>query len=201
MKTYIDKKNELYTKKKRVLGNCDTIVEKDIEYHFEFEIMKNEAIITCDSLTFIEEAIIEFRKNKFYITTFYTKDRTFYKSFDPVFTFKLPIKVIQPCHFFIDKNHLKELEKHIKAEEIYLPVAIIDDEYVLIQGETLLYYLYINDYKMVNVYIDSYPPHLIDFIYLAKENNIFNISNLKLLSHEEYETYWGNFYNDYFHNI
>ena len=34
--------------------------------------------------------------------------------------------------------------------------------------------------------------------YLAKENNMFNITNLKVLTHEEYVNYWESFIEDYF---
>ena len=53
---------------------------------------------------------------------------------------------------------------------------------------------------MVNVYIDSYDSYIKDFIYIAKENNIFNIEKLTKLNNEDYEKYWIGFCNSYFEN-
>ena len=46
---------------------------------------------------------------------------------------------------------------------------------------------------MVNVYIKNYEEYIPDFVYIAKENNIKNISNLDVLEHEEYLKYWNEF--------
>ena len=51
---------------------------------------------------------------------------------------------------------------------------------------------------MVNVYVDNYEYHINDFVYIAKENNIFNIKNLKVLPDLDYKREWEGFYNQYF---
>lgn len=196
-----DRTNPIYSPKNRALGNCFTVKTESKEIHYEFEIKGREALIITEDLTWIEEAIKEFRFYNFNITTFYTKDRSFYKSFDEVHIFKLPIKILQPSQFFIDRDKLKTIEENLTEKDIHIPVTILNEEYVALDGHTRLYYLYQNDVKMVNVYLDTAGTYIQDFVYMAKEMNIFNISALKLLSHEEYDIYWNKFCDDYFSNI
>lgn len=198
MKIIIDKENEKYNKINKQLGNCYTIIEGEEKYFYEFKITDNEALVITDNLIYIEDVITEFRKKNSYITKFYNADHSFYKAYEEKFTYMLPIKCIQPSKFFIDEEQLKLIEENINCDSICLPVAIINDEYVLLDGHTRLYAMYKNDYKMVKVYLDEYNYYINDFIYLAKENNMFNITNLKVLSHEEYVTYWDCFVEDYF---
>lgn len=197
MKTFIDKVYEGYSEKNRVLGNCVTIIESNMSHYYEFEVYGNRAEIISNSNEYIEQAISFFRSIKKYITVFSPKDKTFYKTFDEVFTFKLPISVIQPSKFFIDQSKLDLLEKYDPTDSVCIPVAIINEEYVILDGHTDLYYLYLNNQKLVDVYIEKYKSYIPDFVYLAKENNIFNISKCTVLNHEEYETHWNNFFSDF----
>lgn len=199
MNIYIDYQNENYSNKNRKLGNCVTIEENNETYLYEFSINKNEASIKYNNIKYIQYAVDEYRKHNPYITIFFDEKRTFYKSFDPYFTFKLPIKCIQPSKFFVSEDTLNNLEEYLdENDEIFIPVAIINDEYVCLDGHARLLYLHQNYEKLVNVYIYPYSDYVTDFIYLAKENNILNVSNIKILPNEQYEAQWLQFINDYF---
>lgn len=200
MKIIRDKTSQIYKERNRLLGNCITIIDDNNEYHYEFCIKGNEALIITDDIKYIEDAVNEFRSSNLYISKFYTEDRNFYQQFDEVFTFKLPIKVIQPSQFFIDKELLEIIENNMHPDMIYIPVAIINDEYVALDGHTRLYALLQNYEKLVNVYISDYKSHIPDFVYICKEQNILNVSSMPVLSHEEFEKYWVAFVNDYFQN-
>lgn len=183
-----DRKSTIYTEKNRLLGNCFTI-KKDIDYHYEFDIRGFEAKIACDNLVFINEAIEEFRKYNKYISVYYNEDRSFYKAFDEVHTFKLPINIIQPTEFFINEDNLANISKYLEDKDVYLPVNILNDEYVLLDGHTRLYAKYLEDNKMVNVYLDDMNDKIDDLVYMAKEQNINNIKAVKTLTDEEYNEY------------
>lgn len=183
-----DRKSTIYSLKNRLLGNCFTI-KKDIEFHYEFDIRGFEALIICDNLVYINEAIEEFRKYNKYISVYYNKDRSFYKAYDEIHTFKLPINIIQPTEFFINEENLNNISKYLEDKEVYLPVNILNDEYVLLDGHTRLYAKYLEDCKMVNVYIDEMNDKIDDLVYMAKEQNINNIKALKLLNNDEYTEY------------
>ncbi|MBE6138022.1 MAG: hypothetical protein E7176_06475 [Erysipelotrichaceae bacterium] len=199
MNIYFDTESSIYKEKNRKLKNCITINENNQTYYYEFNIANKKALITYNDDTYLDIAIDEYRKHNPIISIFYNKDNSFYKAFDEIPTYKLPISCIQPTKFFLSEEILNNLEEYIdEDDQIYIPVAIIDEEYVCIDGHHRLMYLNRNYEKLVNVYLYKYPSYLNDFIYLAKENNIKSISNVKILKDEEYKIHWNGFINDYF---
>ena len=189
MKIYRDYNNSFYMKDNLSLGNCITIEDKNEKFYYEFEINKDRALIKYNSILHIKDAINEFRKYNMQVTTFYNSDHSFYMAFDPIFTFKLPIDILQPSKFFIDKEKLDTIEKHLENELLFVPVTIIDDEYVLLDGHARCMYLLLNDYKMVDVYMQKEDSNTKEYVYIAKENNLFKIKNMEILSHEDYLKY------------
>ena len=183
-----DRVSNIYTEKNRLLGNCFTI-KGDIDYHFEFDIRGFEALITCDYLPLINQAIDEFRKYNKYVNIFYNQDRSFYKAFDEIHTFKLPINIIQPSRFFINKTNYESISKYLEDKEVYLPVYILNDEYVLLDGHARLLAKNNEDFKMVNVYLDDFNESLDNLVYMAKEQNINNIKMVKTVTDDEYNDY------------
>lgn len=186
MKIYIDRKNSIYSEKNRVLGNCITIENNNEKYFYEFDINKNEATIICNNIIHVEKAITKFREYNLNIDTFYNESRSFYRAFEKTHIFKLPIDCIQPSNLFIIDTKINNIEKYISIEDICIPVCIIDEEYIALDGHARLYTMK-NDYrKLVNVYLLDNPNNLDDIIYLAKEANIRNISQMNIVSEEEY---------------
>ncbi len=193
-----DRESSFYEQKSKDLGNAFTIIDNNIKYYYEFYPNKQEATIKTNDLKYVLEAIDEYRIYNKHITKFRDLNNEFYKQFDDVFTFKLPIKCIQPSSFFVDLKKIELFEEYIDFENVYLPVNIINDEYVLLDHHNLLYFLNECNQKLVNVFITDYESYINDFVYLAKENNILNVKGLKPLSHEEYEEYTKKFYDEYF---
>lgn len=193
-----DRESSFYEQKSKDLGNAFTIIDNNIKYYYEFFPNNLEATIKTNDLKYILEAIDEYRIYNKHITKFKDLNNEFYKQFDDVFTFKLPIKCIQPSAFFVDIKKIELFDEYIDPENVYLPVNIINEEYVLLDHHNLLYYLNECNQKLVNVFITDYESYINDFVYLAKENNILNVKGLKPLSHEEYEEYTKKFYDEYF---
>ena len=193
-----DRESEFYSDKAKALGNAFTIIENGIKYYYEFEVNGMKALVKYNDIKYIEDAINEFRIYQKHVTKYSDLNNNFYKDFDDIFTFKLPLKCIQPSSFFIDLEKIELFEKYVDPENVYLPVAIINEEYVLLDHHNLLYFLDQENVKLVNVFITDYESYINDFVYLAKENNILNVKGLKALSHEEYEEYTKKFYDEYF---
>ena len=193
-----DRESEFYSDKAKALGNAFTIIENGIKYYYEFEVNGMKALVKYNDIKYIEDAINEFRIYQKHVTKYSDLNNNFYKDFDDIFTFKLPLKCIQPSSFFIDLEKIELFEKYVNPENVYLPVAIINEEYVLLDHHNLLYFLDQENVKLVNVFITDYESYINDFVYLAKENNILNVKGLKALSHEEYEEYTKRFYDEYF---
>ena len=190
MKIYVDNNSLFYMKDNLELGNCITIIDDDgNKFYYEFEIYNEEALIKYNSILHIKEAINYFRKINKQIIIFYNKDRSFYMAFDKIFTFKLPINILQPSKFFIDEEKLEVCRKYLEDKPITLPVTIIDDEYVLLDGHARARFLLENDYKMVDVYMDEENDFTREYVYIAKENNLFKVSQMQILSHEDYLEY------------
>lgn len=190
MKIIRDYESEIYSLKNRILGQCFTVIENKEKYYFEFEINGFEATIKYDRITLVDKVIDEFRKYFGYISIIYNKDRTYYRAFDETHTFRLPINILQPSKFFINKDHLEKIESIIEYKEIFIPVCIIDEEYVILDGHTKVYAKMLEDNKMVNVYLASDIPDMIDdLVYMAKENNIRTVKQMELLNDEEYSIY------------
>lgn len=185
-----DYKSDIYNLKNRLLGNCYTAIIGKTKYYFEFEINKNQAkIVFADKLSIINDIIDEFRKYDQYVNIFYTEDRSFYKAFDEKFTFKLPIEIIQPTKFFVNKDRLDAISKYLEDIDVYVPVQIINDEYVLVDGHARLLAKYNEDNKMINVYMVNENKALDNLVYIAKEYNIKNVKSLNTLTEDEYNEY------------
>lgn len=184
-----DRCDNFYTFDNKALGNCFTVYNGKEIYHYEFEINQNQALVKYDSILFIKDAINEFRKYNKNVIRFYNSDRSFYLGFDEIQTFKLPIDILQPSKFFIDMDKYKAIEKHLENETFVVPVCIIDDEYVLLDGHARVRYLIDNYIKMIDVYMDNPSIDVQNYVYIAKENNLFKVKNMEILPHEEYLEY------------
>jgi len=196
LKIIRDFESEIYSKNNRLLGNCFTLIIDKIKYYFEFEINNNQAkIIMADKMQYILNVIDEFRKYNKYVNVFYNNDNSFYKSFDEIYTFKLPINIIQPSKFFIDKDRLDVISNILEDKEVFIPVTILNDEYVCVDGHTRLLAKSLEDNKMVNCYMTDLENHIDDLVYMAKEQNIRNVNKMIVLNHEEYNKYWIEFLN------
>ncbi len=193
-----DRESSFYSEKAKILGNAFTIIDNNIKYYYEFIPDGTKSIIKYNDMKYIIDAINEYRIYNKHVTKFKDINNNFYKAFDDIFYFKLPIKVIQPSNFFVDLDKIAIFEEYIDPSNVYLPVAIINDEYVLLDHHNLLYFLNECNIKLVNVFITDYDEYINDFVYLAKENNIFNVNGLKALKHEDYEKYTKDFYDQYF---
>lgn len=189
VKIFRDRIDNYYTFDNKALGNCITIIDDNYTYHYEFEVNHNEAKIIYDGILHINDAIDFFRKYNKNVVRLYNEDRSFFKAFDDIFTFKLPLDILQPSKFFIDQDKYNAIEKYLENETFTLPVCIIDDEYVLLDGHARVKYLLDNYVKMVDVYLDEAPPEVSNFVYIAKENNIFKVKNMEILPHEDYLEY------------
>lgn len=186
MKIIQDFKSTYYPEQSRILGNCFTVEDGDKIYHYEFVQKGSEATIKTDSLEFLEAVIEHFRRENRHISVFRTLDSSFYKSYDETFTFKLPISILQVSQFFLNSNRLNDLKTVLDYEHICVPVTILEDEYVLLSRHHEVYLAQAEGIKMVDVYMDTPSSNTKDFVYIAKEQNIRHIGDLKLLEEPEY---------------
>lgn len=182
-----EKYDTYYSEEARILGRCYNVIKDDKIYHYEFQTNKNKATILCDSLGYIEEVVEEFYNNNLNIYEYTTPDGSFYKSYDPVFTFKLPLSILQPTQVFLNQERLKQLKAFVDIENLFIPVQIIDDEYIVLGKHHLLYLAMQEEYKMVEVYIQNATNKQKELLYLAKEQNIKRMEDMHIIPQDEYE--------------
>lgn len=177
--------NPVYSKLTKALGYGYDIVIDQQTFHYEFKVNGKEACIKTDNNTYLSYVVDAFHQTHKAISIYYTTDRSFYKSFDEPLSFLLPISILQVSKCFLSQEKLELLKDY--EEETYFPVQIIDDEYVLLDKHHLLYIAYQNNIKMVPVYIEEAKQETIDFVYLAKEQNMKSIKDLSILPDQEYQ--------------
>lgn len=165
--------------------NDDNIKYIINDNEYEFIIKNNEAIINYKNINYLEEIVNEFHLLHPNIYYYHTNDYNFEMRFDEVFSFKLPIKIIQPTILFLNDNYLKNIN-NINYDNIIFPVNIINDEYVILKGHHLLHQAQLNNIRMVNVYIKEYDDSINNILYILKEQNIKNITDLEILDEDNY---------------
>ena len=88
---------------------------------------------------------------------------------------------------FINEERLETISSILEDKEVYIPVAIINDEYVALDGHTRIMAKINEDCKMVNVYMSPFITQATDdMVYMAKENNIHNVKSMPILKASEY---------------
>ncbi len=169
--------------KKIYAENSIKYITNDIEY--EFIINNTEAIVNYNNITYLEKIVNEFHLLHPNIYYYHSNDYNFEMRFDKIFTFKLPINIIQPTILFLNENYLNNIN-NFNYDNIIFPVNIINDEYVILKGHHLLYQAKIDNIRMVNVYIKEYDDSLNNILYILKEQNIKNIIDLEILDENNF---------------
>ena len=194
MEIYIDNKSDFYDNDLKNSNLCITVKDNDNFYYYEYHIDDRSAKVRFNDNKYIEEATSFFHDINKYITSVRSFDESYYEKFNEVFTYKLPIKVILPTEFILSKERYENIDKTLKdLDNVYLPVAIIDDEYVLLDGHYRLFVLQENLKKMVNVYLDEAEGYIKDLIYIGKEQNIKTIKDVEVVSEKQYKAIWEPF--------
>lgn len=194
MEIYIDNKSDFYDNDLKNSNLCITVKDNDNFYYYEYHIDDRSAKVRFNDNKYIEEATSFFHDINKYITSVRSFDESYYEKFNEVFTYKLPIKVILPTEFILSKERYENIDKTLKdLDNVYLPVAIIDDEYVLLDGHYRLFILQENLKKMVNVYLDEAEGYIKDLIYIGKEQNIKTIKDVEVVPEKQYKAIWEPF--------
>lgn len=182
--------NPNYPSKLRCLGYTYEIIVGDKKYYYIFEVNQFDAIVKTDNEEYLEIVVDAFHQRHKPVSTYYTLNHSFYKSYDEVHTFLLPISILQVSKPFLNQEIVDEL-KEIEIMNYHFPVTIVQDEYVLLKGHHILKACQEAGMKMVSVYLDEPTPLLLDRLYLLKEQNVKYINEIPLLKSEEYDQVWS----------
>lgn len=192
-----DKYLHLFSSTALALHNAFMIIEDNNVYTYEFEIRDFKASVIANTDKYIEEVIEEFHFFNAIIFEFERNGRLI-KSYEPKQIIRLPISILQPSQLYICEEKLKRINDYMLEEEIFIPVALIDDEYVVLDGHTRLYSLYDNAARMANCYFDEYSEYIKDFVYFAKEQGIVSVNKMNVIPKDKYKVLWHGFCDAYF---
>lgn len=157
------------------------------EIKYEFIIKNKEAIISYTNPEYLEIAVKAFKSEFGYVDKIYNNDKSYYEEFDYTYLFKLPIKILQPSINIINKEYLELIKENYDYIPKIIKVCLIDDEYVIIKGHTLALEMLESGEKMVNVYLADTTNYIKDFVYIAKEYNMTDVTKLEILEKEQYD--------------
>lgn len=176
----------------------------DGKYPCSFRIIgENSAVVEYHDYGSVFPIIDEFRFYTEHINVFYDNKGKIIAEFPPVSLRELPLDEIQPTQFYVDEDKLKAVSNFIHCgKDIIVPVLWDSriERYISLDGHTRMYYAYINGWNKIKVYDSCSNDYIFGFADEARKRKIFKVSDMKKLSHKEYDICWNKFCDDYFAN-
>lgn len=174
----------------------------DGKYPCSFKITGiNTAVVIYHDYYSVLPIIERFRFFAEHITNFLDKKGRCIASFPAVDIKEISIEEIQPSQFYVDEDKISAVSRFVKGKnEVIIPV-IFDNttrRYISLDGHTRMYYAYLKGLKTVNVFESSSDDDIFGFVHEAQKRGIFKISDIKMLSHAQYELCWNKFCDEYF---
>ena len=186
---------------KIVLNQHGAYLIDDKPYEVEI-ISDNEAIIKGNNTLYYCKLIDEFRYHAPHITKFYDTNHHLIQSVDDIETIEIALDLIQPSQFYIDQDKLNAISTFIHhSNEIIVQVMKDKDRYISLDGHTRLYYALINGYKKVKAVVcNEENDWTYMFVEEAQRRNIFNVKDMILVNHEDYEILWNEYCDSLFNS-
>lgn len=177
-------------------GACLFYTEDGCKYLFK--ISGQQAVLHTASNLYIDEVIDEFLFYSGFVTSIKTPEGKILRERN-VELEELEIKKIQPSQFFINERKLSDCKKWIKRkEDIMIPVTKIDGKIISLDGHTRLKAALQLGYDSVYVYPDDVGEYIMYFVTEAVNRGICSISDMEIISEQEYELKWHKFCDDFF---
>lgn len=158
-------------------------------------VSRSEAVITGENPSCFLEVIKEFRLYAPFITCFFDDKHQLICEYPRADVFRVFLKQLQPSQFYVDEEKLKAIGDFVRSpEDIIVPVITCKDRYVSLDGHTRLYYACMHNWDYVYAMTDNEENDwVMTFVNEANKRNIFEVKDMKVLNHEEYENKWISF--------
>ena len=164
-----------------------------------FRISGREAILFTDTHKYIPEVINEFLFYSGFISTIRDEKGAILLDKKPSESYLCEISKLQPSQFYINKTKLENCKKWIKSQDdIFVPIVVRDGKTILQDGHTRVLAAMELGYSCVNVYPECWDSYIFDFVDEAVKRGINNISDMNLLTDEEYQVKWYGFCDEFF---
>lgn len=197
---------------KRIDTYKDDRFSKDVLYQhgafliddrpYEVKIISNdEAIVYGEEQDKYSTLIEEFRFFSPHITVFKDKDGHIIKEYSKADIISIPLDMIQPSQFYVDKDKIKAIASFIKkSDDIIIQAMKCNERYIALDGHTRLYFAVMNGWHSVKAVLVDADDYIYDFVKEARDRAVYKPQDLVLLEHEDYVIKWHNFCEDYFKN-
>lgn len=193
---------DIFSKKELDFGAC-CFYSEDRALKYFFEIKGRDAtlytnVIPCEN-QFLQEAIDNFLFYSGFIVTIKDTDGNILRENPQNKPYLHEILKIQPSQFYINEKKLIDCKKWIKSyEDIFVPIVIKDGISISQDGHTRLRAALDLGFTSVYAYQEDYSEHIFHFTNEAKRRGINSISDMEILSDEDYVLKWHKYCDDYF---
>lgn len=162
-------------------------------------ISQDSAVIQLENNECLNELIEEFRFYAEHITHFYNKKLELLKEFPHKNLIEIDIFELQPSQFFVNEDKVNAVSSFVNSsKDVVIPIIKKDEMIIVLDGHTRLYAASMKGIKTVFVFDTETDQYIYDFVEEAQRRNIKNVSDLKRLSHEDYEKEWYSYCDNYF---
>lgn len=192
---------DVFNEEELKYGACCFYTEDRVNKYF-FKMKGQEATLYMNSKLYIDEAIDEFLFYSGFIKVVRDSNGSILKKREVSSPYLMEILKIRPSQFYINEKKLKNCKLWIKEQkDIMIPISIIEDKAVSLDGHTRLMAAYDLGYDSVYVYHEECGKYIYDFVKEATEREILNILDMKIIGDEEYKLKWHNFCDEFFAKI
>ncbi|MFV0551156.1 MAG: hypothetical protein ACK5L6_04415 [Anaerorhabdus sp.] len=162
-------------------------------------ISQDSAVVQLENAECLTELIEEFRFYAEHITRFYNTKFELLKEFPHKNLIEIDIFELQPSQFFVNEDKVNAVSSFVNSsKDVIIPIIKKDEMIIALDGHTRLYAASMKGIKTVFVFDTETDQYIYDFVEEAQRRNIKNVSNLKRLSHEDYEKEWYSYCDNYF---
>lgn len=156
------------------------------------------AVVRGDARAFYPQLIEDFRFYAEHISRFYDAKGNLLAGFSPVERFPVKLLDIQPSQFYVDKDKLAAVRSFVtEPEDVVIPVMVQDGRYISLDGHTRLAAALDAGFHQVFAFLTKGGDYILAFAGEARKRGVYDPSGLKRVSHEEYQTLWNQFCEDF----
>ncbi len=188
---------------KRDLQNhstCFTVIDQDRRAYYAFEILNdNQAILYSTAFIGLDEVIEEFLFYSGFIEVIRLEQgEVIYRS-PKKYQWQEDLIRIQPSQLYVSEEKYQQLLSWIeKEEDIKIPVTLVGEKVVALDGHTRLKVAEMLNFKKVTVYLEESDPSIEDFVRFCEMEHKASIVDLPIISKEKYQKRWIEFCQSYF---
>lgn len=167
---------------------------------YEVEIVSAvSAVVRGSDQSVFPQLIDEFRFYTPYITRFFNEQGKLLAAYQPVQRFPVSLSQLQPSQFYVDRDKVTAIATFVRSwEDIVISVLPMGERYIALDGHTRLYYAVSKHWDQVYAVCHTVDDSIYDFVREAKRRGITSPQDLELLEHEEYDSKWNHYCDNYF---